>query len=148
MSLPFTRSLRSLEADSYHNGLLGLLLVAPLFVAWLIWFATGNIALHEVSGQLDQTRDGLITAKFDDGLPPLMTGVGARLHLQDADGNDLRVLPAYVHRFVPHTDGSVVAHIDVLSDSVELSEALTGEVAVEIETVSPVQFLWNMLTKQ
>ena len=145
MSLPFARSLRSLESDSYQAAMIGLLLVSPLFLGWLIWFFMGEVALHQASTQIAPTDDGLIAVTFADGLPPLEAGIDARLRLEGVEGNPDQVILGYVHRFVPQLDGSMIAHIVLDENQPTEDETLVGEAAIEIESVSPAEFLWDMV---
>ena len=145
MSIPFTRSLRSLESDSYRSTLLLLLIASPLFLGWLAWFFTGHVALQEVSEQLAQGDGGLIVVTFEQGLPPMVSGGDARLRLMGEDGEPDRLLPGYVHRFVPFANGATDAHI-VLDDPLFLDDdRLIGQAMIEIDTVSPAEFLWDMV---
>lgn len=145
MSLPFARSLRSLESDSYQTAMIGLLLVSPLFLGWLIWFFMGDVALHQASTQIDPIEDGLVAVTFTDGLPPLEAGIDARIRLEGLEGSPDQVFLGYVHRFVPQTDGSMVAHIALDEKHPADSDVFVGEAAIEIESVSPAEFLWDMV---
>lgn len=142
MSLAFSRSLRSLESDSYRNALLGLLLLMPIFLAWLAWFIVGDIALHQVSRELVFTREGLVAVTFEEGLPPLVDGTPAHLIVTDENGESPRTFSASVHRFVTNADGSTVAHLYVEDD---LPAGFVTEASIEVESVSPVRFLWEMM---
>ena len=128
--------------------MIGILLVAPLFLGWLIWFFMGEVALHQASDLLAETKDGLVEVTFIDGLPPLVAGVDAQIRLESVEGDPTRLLVGYVHRFVPQPDGSTIAHI-VLEDedAVAYLETLTGEASVEIDSVSPAEFLWDMVDR-
>lgn len=145
MALSFSRSLRSLETDSYRYALFGLLLLMPIFLAWLIWFFMGEIALHEVSQEIVFTREGLVAATFETGLPPLALGTPAQLIIIDEDGTSDRTLSAHVHRFVNNANGSTIAHLVVDEN---LPTTLIGEATVEVESISPVRFLWELMDNE
>ncbi len=49
MPTTFSRSLRSVEADSFRRSLWGLLLVAIFLVAGCIWFSCAKVAVHETT---------------------------------------------------------------------------------------------------
>jgi multidrug resistance efflux pump len=49
MSSPFSRTLRSLEADGFRRTSWGLLLAAALLAAWAAWFFFGGVTRYEVS---------------------------------------------------------------------------------------------------
>lgn len=46
MATPFTRTLRSLEADDHRRSLLGLAVVALLLAGWGWWFFTAEVAIY------------------------------------------------------------------------------------------------------
>ena len=58
MSSPFTRSLRSLEADRFRPQALWLALGATLLVAWTVWFFGSRIPLYESTdrGRIEAVR--------------------------------------------------------------------------------------------
>lgn len=58
MSSPFTRSLRSLEADRFRPQALWLAMGAALLVAWTVWFFGSEIPLYESSnrGRIEAVR--------------------------------------------------------------------------------------------
>jgi membrane fusion protein (multidrug efflux system) len=49
MAVPFSRTLRALEADSARRWTLGLLIAVALLGGWLAWFLRGQVAIYEVS---------------------------------------------------------------------------------------------------
>ena len=49
MSSPFSRSLRSLEADGFHRTLPVLLLVVLLVAGWLSWFFLAHVSVYAVT---------------------------------------------------------------------------------------------------
>lgn len=49
MSTPFSRTLRSLQADAFRPSLIGMALVAALLLAWLAWFVLAEVSIYAVS---------------------------------------------------------------------------------------------------
>jgi multidrug resistance efflux pump len=49
MSTPFSRSMRSLAADSSRRSLVGMLIAASLLIAWTAWFCLARVTLYEVT---------------------------------------------------------------------------------------------------
>ena len=49
MATPFSRTLRSLDADSFRPQLAGVALVAALLMAWLAWLFLAAVPLYEIS---------------------------------------------------------------------------------------------------
>ena len=125
--------------------MIGLLLVSPLFLGWLGWFFMGEVALHQSSSQLVRTQEGLVSVTFTEAFPRIQSGGDAQLRLVGVDGDVDRVLVGYVHRFVPHADGSTEAHIVLRSDDLASIEQLVGEASVEIDEISPAAFLWDLV---
>lgn len=49
MAIPFSRSLRSLDADSYRLSSATMIVALVLLAAWVAWFVSAEVALYEVS---------------------------------------------------------------------------------------------------
>src|SRR5687768_8661582 len=49
MAIPFSRSLRSLEADGFGRWTLSVLLVGLLLAGWSAWFLFGSVGVYEVT---------------------------------------------------------------------------------------------------
>ena len=49
MAIPFSRSTRSLNADSYHRSSLGLITVMLILAAWVAWLFLARVTLYEVT---------------------------------------------------------------------------------------------------
>lgn len=49
MTMPFSRTLRALEAESIRGPLLALLLVSIFFAAWVVWLLTARVSVYETS---------------------------------------------------------------------------------------------------
>jgi multidrug resistance efflux pump len=49
MAIPFSRSTRSLNADSYRRSSLGLITVMLVLAAWVAWLFLARVALYEVT---------------------------------------------------------------------------------------------------
>lgn len=112
----------------------------PVFLAWLIWFVVGEITLYQMSDQFALTRDGLIAVTFEEGVPPLIAGSPGRVTVIE-DENE-RTLPAHVHRYISNPDGSTVTHLYVEE---LLGDKVIAEAGVEVDSVSPVRFLWQLM---
>ena len=49
MAIPFSRSTRSLNADSYRRSTFGLIIVMLVLAAWVVWLFAARVALYEVT---------------------------------------------------------------------------------------------------
>ena len=58
MSIPFSRSMRSLKVDSYRASLVGILLASAIMLALVVWFFSARITLFEVSNSVGMSEEG------------------------------------------------------------------------------------------
>ena len=72
MSVSFSRSMRSLAADSFRLSVLGFIFSAILVVAWLPWFLMARVSVYELS---DMARLEVGTA-----VHPVVAPVGGRVN--------------------------------------------------------------------
>jgi len=49
MASPFSRTLRSLEADGHHRWILGLVPSLLFLIAWSVWFLAARVSVYEVT---------------------------------------------------------------------------------------------------
>ena len=64
MSLPFSRSIRSLNIDSYQASRIGMALGILIMIALLLWFFLVKVTIYEFSTDLDYKETGILTAGF------------------------------------------------------------------------------------
>lgn len=64
MAAPYSRTLRSLEAENQRFAWLGIFLFIPLLIVWGMWFLTANVGVHEVSLKAEATSFGMVRATF------------------------------------------------------------------------------------
>ncbi|MEM7117998.1 MAG: hypothetical protein AAF614_36545 [Chloroflexota bacterium] len=64
MAAPYSRTLRSLEAENQRFAWLGIFLFIPLLLVWGIWFVTANVGVHEVSLTAETASFGMVRAIF------------------------------------------------------------------------------------
>ena len=64
MSIPFSRSTRSLQADSYRPTLIGLIISTALLTLWTAWFLFAQIPVTEISQSIVKIERNIVTANF------------------------------------------------------------------------------------
>lgn len=64
MSIPFSRSTRSLQADSYRPTLIGLIISTTLLSLWTAWFLFAQIPVTEMSQSILSIERNVVTATF------------------------------------------------------------------------------------
>jgi len=138
VSLPFSRSVRSLGIDSYRASRIGMVLALVIMIVLLAWFFLAKVTLYEVSSDLSFTADGHVLAYFPkESLKRIQPGQPVILRVYYDTEQTALTLPAMV--ISTEKDGEQV-EIIVNSEeaySLPLQEDLTGQVQVEIEYVTP-----------
>ena len=146
MSIPFSRSMRSLKADSFRPALVGLLLAMALLIAWAAWFFLARITLHETGQIVLTTKGGLVVADFSpEALGRIQRGQPALLHLDGITGDQAGTTPAIVTSVTNQAqEGRVRVELFApVSDvfPIPLQDGLTGQVEIEVEHISPATFV-------
>src|SRR5262245_10388755 len=49
MASPFSRTIRSLNAESSRNSMAALIISAAILLAWLLWFVMARVPIFEIS---------------------------------------------------------------------------------------------------
>jgi hypothetical protein len=137
-STPFSRTMRSLDADSFGPSLVALIFAMLILFFWSFWFFFARIPLTEVSQSVQVRQDQSIVALF-----PVQTvgrieeGQSAYLHLE---GFQRTVIPAIIMQINPQ-NGQVELFAD--DDFVFSDEIIEGvkQVEVEVEQVSPATLI-------
>lgn len=143
--------MRSLQTDRGVGAWVGLGIVLAIFLLWTAWFLWAPITRYETGAFIGITRDGWVVAEFPtQAWESIQQGQAAYIYLEpsitDKMGpNDERV-PRETGRAIP----AVVANIlnrptnerfqvsfAVKEYSPALEGRISGEVAVEIEQVTP-----------
>ena len=138
MSISFSRSLRSLQHDSYGLSLVGLAVGILLLTAWSVWFFLAKVTLYETSRDFDVRRDGALMVTFaPEALARLKPGQTARLRLANTSGQEARTFSALVMDTPSADTGNSQVELYVFSPE-PLQPGLTGQVQVEVDYVSPV----------
>ena len=141
MSLEFSRSLRSLQLDSFRATRVALVLAILNMIVLLIWFLLGQITLYEVSTDLSLNDDGTLVAIFSkESISRIFTGQSAILRIDAGQDQPLVTVPALV---IAVEDKTGTAEFLILTDDLP-STISTGEITgqaeieVEVEYVAPV----------
>ena len=146
MSIPFSRSMRSLKADSFRPALVGLLLAMALLIAWAAWFFLARITLYETGQIVLTTKGGIVVADFSPEAPGrIQRGQPALLRLDGVIGDQAGAPPAIVTNVTNQAqEGRVwvelVAPVSA-AFPVPLQDGLTGRVEIEVEHISPATFV-------
>lgn len=110
MPIPFSRSMRSLNADGFRFPSLGLLLVSIILLSWMIWFCLSRVALYEVT---DSAR-----LEVDQSVHPIASQVFGRVvTTQLALGKEVK-------------RGDLLVELDTVEQRLQIAEEQTRVTAI------------------
>ncbi len=113
MSTPFSRSMRSLEADGFHHSMLGLLVGLGLLAMWAAWCVLADVPVYEVT---DDAR-----LEVDRAMHPIQSRVAGRIvEVRLAIGQDVRA-------------GDVLVELDATRQRLDLDEERSRRSALAAE---------------
>ena len=149
MTIPFSQTTHSLQADSFRPAAVILVLALLILLAWLGWFFWGGVVLYETSEPTTvNVRTGFVKAVFPaPASERVYIGQTAVFHIEGSVGELLGPLPGEVVgvEFLPGAE-TLSAEIIVPVTSALLLAAeeegpLMGRVDVQTETVSPAMLV-------
>lgn len=145
MSIPFSRSTRSITNDSFRPSLIALAIGMIFLAAWGAWLVFARMAVYDASSDVQLARDGSIIAKFTaEQLAQIRPGQDATV-TSSAPNETIRAQVMEVanrsyNRMEPNT-----VRLHVYSPQ-PLKEA-PSEVKVQIEQISPLALLMRASEK-
>ncbi|MBP7688827.1 MAG: hypothetical protein KA765_13000 [Thermoflexales bacterium] len=147
MSISFSRSTRALNQDSFRPGLVGLAVIMLVLIVWLGWFFLARVPLYETGRVVQVKRDGTLLVAFSpDVLARLSPGQTATVQLAGINlpfPAEVMSLPA---RGQSAVEVYVFSSVDAPYPPADVPVTnLTGEVKVEVDSVSPAQLALRTL---
>lgn len=145
--MPFSQTLRSLDADQVRFSIIGLIVLLLLLVAWLVWFLVAPINLYETSRPIRLPLDEAVVVDFPAGsLERIRPGQPAILHLETPDQQPATKLPAEVMDITVGNDSQTQVWLlpdfdDPFFTNAEAQEGLVNRVDIEIDRISPLTLL-------
>ncbi|MCB0100023.1 MAG: hypothetical protein KDE46_30030 [Caldilineaceae bacterium] len=151
MALPFSQSMRSLQADRGMGTFIGLSIALLVFLLWTSWFLWAPISRYETGSLVAITGDGWIVAEFPArAWESIQQGQVAYIHItpQNASGNSQNgggstdntaiIIPAIVANILgrPVNDRFQVT-LAIQEYTPALERKFSGKVDVEVERVTP-----------
>ena len=137
MALSFSRSLRSLQQDSFGPTLAALIITSLLLMAWCAWFFLAKVTLYETSREFSVQRDGSLLVNFSpEALARLRPGQAATLRLANRVAPEGQTFPALVMDTPQTNDQTSQVELHVFSPE-PLQPGQAGQIQVEVEYVSP-----------
>jgi hypothetical protein len=151
MSSPFSRTIRSLHADSFRSVLIGVIVALVILITWGIWFFFAQVTLYEKSQSARVINGEIVVAEFPAQLlHSIQPAQPARLYLDGAIGQQVGTIFAIVtdvtspsSQTEPTGQVKLFAFVDANSP-IRLQEELTGQVEIEVEHLSPAQLVMRV----
>ncbi len=130
--IPFARTIRALDADSFRGSKLGLLLAAVVLACWIWWALAARVPRYELSTnvQLDPSGQTAVAYFTPHAGMPIRAGEPAILRTGNSQIN------AAVTAATTTNDGQVRVELEISPHSAPLAEP--NAVELEIERISPV----------
>jgi hypothetical protein len=141
MTVKFSRSVRSIQADNLVPVLVGIAFFTLLMVGWVIWLFFAQIPTYATSSTAAYQQEGYIIAQFPTTvIEEIHRGQPARFQLMTAN-RTTRVIPLVVTDIDPIT-GQVRLILKIDREAVReavtlLPTGTTGQVQVTIKQASP-----------
>lgn len=140
MSLPFSRSMRSLHADSYRFSLAMFIGSIGLLTAWAGWFFLARITLYETGQIVGTTRRGtVVVALPSEASGKLRRGQLAVMRLQGTSVDQGGTLPVTVQEVTKKAE-QVRVELSVphqMAAPINWKERMAGQVEIAVDHVSP-----------
>jgi hypothetical protein len=150
MSSPFSRTMRSLYADSFRPALIGLIIAIILLLVWGSWFFFAQLTFYENSQSAYLSDGEIILAEFPaKAFNRLQTGQSARLYIDGVMGKQVGQIRAIVTDVIQPSQTEQIGKVRLFafpdSDSpVRFHEKLTGKVQIAVEQISPAQLVMRV----
>jgi hypothetical protein len=144
MSISFSRSMRSLQSDSFRPSLATLIIASVLIIAWFAWLVFAQITLYATSQEWEFQRDGsLIVHLPTESVASLRPGQRGTLETQNLPGQSPREYPVVIADVPMRTQNHLAADtIKVTSLAGPIPPTATGgTVKIAVETVSPLTLI-------
>ena len=129
--IPFARTIRALDRDTFRGSKLGLLLAALVLGCWLWWALAARVPRYELSTNVHLDPSGQIaTAYFRDlARNPIRVGQSAILRAGNSS------IPGTVTSATAASDGEIRVDLQLSAHSAPLTEPAAVE--LEVERISP-----------
>ncbi|MCX6043803.1 MAG: hypothetical protein NT075_01725 [Chloroflexi bacterium] len=145
MTVQFSRSVRSIQADNLVPVLVGISFFAVLMFGWTLWLFFAKLPFYETSTQATLVPEGYVLAEFPAAaLPRIRRGQPA--HMQLTDVNRKATSIPLIAADIDPVKGEVrlILQDDLADDPNEVSSlraGATGQVKVTVNEVSPLVFI-------
>jgi hypothetical protein len=139
MTIHFSRSMRSLNIDSFQASRIGLILGSILILVLISWFLFAKVSLYAVSQEVGFNPDGRFMATFTkEEMARVQIGQDALVRIFSTADQPPMVVPGIVYDIPPgKQEAEILVMIQDLPETGVPQDA-TGQVEVEVERITPL----------
>lgn len=139
MTVQFSRSVRSIQADNLGPMLVGVAFFAAVMLGWAIWFFFATIPSYENSTTATYQQNGYIMADFSPAaFLQLRRGQSAQFRVA-TDGQSMPAIPLTVTDLYPERgQARLILQVDD-AEAITLQSGIGGEVKVVTQQLSPAR---------
>lgn len=142
MSIQFSRSIRSLNIDSFRASRIGLIIGSLLMLTLILWFFLARVSIHETSQDVNLGEDGRFLAAFsEDSLTRIQEGQEVLVRFFSSADEPPHTIQGVVFDIFP--DSNQVEIIIVSEDFIDIpaTDNINAQVDIEIEQVTPFNLI-------
>lgn len=139
MTVHFSRSVRSIQADNLGPMLVGAAFFAVIMLGWMIWFFFAAIPYFESSTSATYQQDGYIMADFSEpAFLRLRRGQSAQFLLGTTKKNSPTIPLVVTDLYPERAQARLVVRAED-ADTLAVPLGTVGQVKVKVEEQSPAQ---------
>jgi hypothetical protein len=150
MSSPFSRTTRSLNADSFHTSLAGLTIALLLLTVWTAWFCMAEIAIYRTSLSARVTGKDVLVSEFTEGARRPVERTEKEIIAEFSPEDIGSIRPGQAAKVYLNTEpraGIFSARVDQVTGTrvslfgqfakASIRQGETGQVKIQVDSVSP-----------
>lgn len=142
MSVPFSRSLRSMHVDSFRASIIGMVLAVLLVFALIGWFFLAKVSVYEYSTNVVFQEDGHIYSTFDeDAMLRVRTGQTGTLHLDFGEDTGQISLPILIVGKEAEQNRVEILVMEGTVPPGAPTQEIPSQLEIEVEYISPIQLV-------
>jgi hypothetical protein len=142
LSIQFSRSIRSLNIDSFRASRIGLIIGSLLMLTLILWFFFARVSVHETSQEVSLSQDGRALATFsEDALTRIQLGQDTLVRVFSSTDEPPLTIQGVVFDIFP--DSNQVEITIVAEDFLDIpaTDNINAQVDIEIEQVTPFNLI-------
>ncbi|MCB0065015.1 MAG: hypothetical protein KDE19_22985 [Caldilineaceae bacterium] len=141
MTVHFSRSVRSIQADNLGPMVVGAAFFAVLMLGWVLWFFFATVPYFETSTTATYQPNGYIMAEFSESaFGRLRRGQSAQFLLA-TDGQTAHSIPLVITDLYAETAQARLILRTGNDEQLPLQPGVTGQVKVTTEQLSPARIV-------